>query len=127
MPGDAGEAGDPFVAQRQDRVERGRPRIEILDRDHAMGLIQIEGVAAEPLERLLGLRSHATRLGAARLAGDEQAIAHGRDEWADERLGLPVARRDVEVVHAGGERELHGARRCLRRLVGERSRTEDGE
>ena len=47
VPGDAGEAGVAGVAQREDPLERGRAPVELRERGHGVGLVEVEHLGVE--------------------------------------------------------------------------------
>ena len=47
VPGDAGEARVARVAEREDALERGRAPVELLERGHRVGLVEVEHLGVE--------------------------------------------------------------------------------
>ncbi len=103
VPGDAGEAGMARVAQRHDPLQRGRAAVQLGQRRDGMGLVEVEHLGVEQPAGGVELVAHAVGVGPQRLAGDEDLVAVRRQVRPDHRLGRPVLRRDVEVVHPAGQ------------------------
>ena len=106
VPGDAGEAGVAGVAQRQDALQRGGAPVELGERGHGMRLVEVEDLRVEQAAGRVELIGDAVGIGPQRLAGDEELVPVRRQMRAHHRLGRPVLRRDVEVVHPAVEGQL---------------------
>ena len=113
VPGDPGEAGVPGVAQRQDPFERGRAPVELCERGHGVGLVEVEDLRVEQAAGRVELVGDAVGVGPQGLARDEQLVSMRRQVRADDRLGRPVLRCDVEVVDAAVEGELEPVPRLV--------------
>ena len=113
VPGDAGEAGVAGVAQRQDPLQRGRAPVELVERGHRVGLVEVEHLGVEQAAGRVELVGDAVGVGPQRLARDEQLVAVRRQVRTHHRLGRAVLRRDVEVVHAVVEGQLQPVPRLL--------------
>src|SRR4051794_36335278 len=114
MTGDAGEPAGTLIAELEDALDRGRSFVERVDRGDAVGLIEIEDVAAEQLAALVELRDDAVGVGSQCLRADEQLVPMIGDRGTDRSLRFAVLRRDVEMVHAPRQRELEPAPALLR-------------
>ena len=99
VPRDAGEAGVAGIAQGEDALERRRAPVELGERGHRMGLIEVEDVGVEQAAGRVELIADALRVGPQRLAADEELLAMGGQVRTHHRLGRPVLGCDVEVVH----------------------------
>ena len=116
VPGDAGEAGVAGVAQLEDALERGRAPVELRERGHRVGLVEVEHLGVEQAPRVVSNCS-VTPSGLARrvLPATKNSLPVRRQVRAHHRLGRPVLRRDVEVVHAVVEGQPHEVPGLLRR------------
>ena len=72
---DPREPGVAGLAQRDDLLERGRPAVELLERGHGMGLIEVEHIGVEETPGVVELVLHAFGIGPQRLARDEDLVA----------------------------------------------------
>ena len=106
VPGDPGEPGVAGVTQRQDPLQRRRAPVELVERGHRVGLVEVQHVGMEQAAGRVELVGDAVRVGPQRLPRDEQFLAMSRQVRADHRLGCAVLRRDVEVVHPVVEGQL---------------------
>ncbi len=106
VPGDAGEAGVAGVAELEDPLERGRTAVELLQRRHGVRLVEVEDLRLQQSARRVELVGDAVGMGPEGLAGDEELVAVRTQMWANHRLGRPVLRGDVEVVHAAVQGKL---------------------
>ncbi len=106
VPGDPGEAGVAGVTQGQDPFQRRRAPVELLERGHGMGLVEVQHLGVEQAAGRVELVRDAVGVGPQRLARDEQLLAVRRQVRTDDRLGRAVLRRDVEVVHPVVEGQL---------------------
>ena len=113
VPGDAGEPCVSCVPQRQDAFERRRTPVELLQRGHGVGLVEVQDLRIEQPARGVELVADAVGIGPQRLAHDEQLGTVARQVRSDHRLGRPVLRRDVEVVHPMGESQPEPLPRLL--------------
>ena len=99
VPGDPGEPGVAGIAQGEDALERRRATIELGQRRHRMGLIEVEHISVEQAAGRVELIGHAVGVGPQRLARDEELRSVCRQMRAHHRLGCSVLGCDVEVVH----------------------------
>ena len=108
----ANRVGAP-IAQRDDPVDGVGSGVEHLEVGHAVGLVEVEDLAPEQAAGVVELGLDPVGVRPQRLAGDEEPVADGGHQRADHPLGVAVLRRDVEVVHAGVERQLEGGSSLL--------------
>jgi hypothetical protein len=125
VPRDAHELAYALLAGAEDRLGGPAPGVELVDVHDAVQLVQVDAVGVQPHQRLVELGAHAIGVAASRLLADEEPVAHRGHVRADQHLGVAVARRDVEVVHAVLDRPCEAVRRLLRRAAGERRAAED--
>ena len=109
----AGEADEAALArllrglERLDRPAGGEDPLDLLPVADAVDLPEVHVVGPEPLQREVQLRLGLPAGALRGLGGEEDLLAHLRQDLAVDLLGVaaPVAVRGVEVVDA----ELHGA------------------
>ena len=106
VAGDAREARLSGVAQLEDPLQGRGSAVELLQRGHGMGLVEVEHLGVQQSPSRVELVGHAVGIGPQGLAGDEELVSVRRQMRSHDRFGRPVLWRDVEVVHAVAEREL---------------------
>ena len=115
VSGDADESGPAGLAQLEDPLQRRRTPVELLERRHCVRLVEVEDLGVEQPPGRVELLRDALGIGPQGLAGDEHLATVRRQVRAHHGLGRPVLRRDVEMVHAMVEGQLHECPCLLRR------------
>src|SRR5207249_6652438 len=107
----ADEAGQPLLARLDRRLEHAAlshgliPVVRVAER---MELDEIDVIDAQTLERAMDVLTALLRGARAGLRRQEEVLPVTRHPGADAELGIAVARRRVDVVHAVAQEHLEG-------------------
>ena len=112
MAGHADEPRQPFFFRAHRGLEgAARPHrlLPVVGMAERVELDQIHVIHAEPLDRAMDVVARLAAAAAARLGGEKEVLPVARHPRPDAQLGVTVARRRVDVVHAVTQQDVERA------------------
>ena len=112
---DTSEARLAARAKRQDTLQGARSAVQLLQRGHRVGLVEVQDIGVEEPPGGVELLLHPVGIRPQGLARHEQIRPMRRQVRPDHGLGRPVLRRDVQMVDPPAQRQLQPRPRLVRR------------